>query len=230
MRQLTSHIILYRTNHTNRQAADQSVFRRIILYEKKCVRQDKKQQNTLFSVDLERKGKAKRLQQLHKCKIDQNDTTERWKDVQDIQRRKRIPREQISTEIHREHTESIREDGMDITNDTWPFSLHQPPPHCTTRRIVVVSSSLFHSLFPVSNLTFFHHLLAHLSLQHLLFTQLLFPHLLFPHLPSSHLLFRLHFLALFSTKDQRRNSTQVMGELLSKEATSTLRSYPDSTT
>lgn len=33
-----------------------------------------------------------------------------------------------------------------------------------------------------------------------------------------------------STKDQRRNSTQVMGELLSKEATSTLRSYPDSTT
>lgn len=106
-----------------------------------------KQQNTLFSVDIEREGKAKRLQQLHKCKIDQNDTTERWKDVQDIQRRKRIPREQIPTEIHREHTESIREDGMDITNDTWPFSLHQPPPHCTTRRIVVVSSSLFHSLF-----------------------------------------------------------------------------------
>lgn len=105
-----------------------------------------KQQNTLFSVDLEREGKAKRLQQLHKCKIDQNDTTERWKDVQDIQRRKRIPREQIPTEIHREHTERIREDGMDITNDTWPFSLHQPPPHCTTRRIVV-SSSLFHSLF-----------------------------------------------------------------------------------
>ena len=182
------------------------------------------------STSREREDKAKRLQQLDKCKIDQNDTTERWKDVQHIQRRKRIPREQIPTEIHREHTESIREDGMDITNDTWPFSLHQPPPHCTTRRIVVVSSSLFHSLFPVSNLTFFHHLLAHLSLQHLLFTQLLFPHLLFPHLPSSHLLFRLHFLALFSTKDQRRNSTQVMGELLSKEATSTLRSYPDSTT
>lgn len=98
------------------------------------------------STSREREDKAKRLQQLDKCKIDQNDTTERWKDVQHIQRRKRIPREQIPTEIHREHTESIREDGMDITNDTWPFSLHQPPPHCTTRRIVV-SSSLFHSLF-----------------------------------------------------------------------------------
>lgn len=119
----------------------------------------------MFSVDLEREGKAKRLQ-LHKCKIDQNDTTERWKDVQDIQRRKRIPREQIPTEIHREHTESIREDGMDITNDTWPFSLHQPPPHYTTRRIVVVSSSLFHSLFllvpshPSFKPNLFHHLFS----------------------------------------------------------------------
>lgn len=148
MRQLISHIIiLYRTNHTYHQTADQSVFRRMKLYEKSAFDKIQKQQNTMFSVDLEREDKAKRLQQLHKCKIDQNDTTERWKDVQDIQRRKRIPREQILTEIHREHTESIREDGMDITNDTWPFSLHQPPPHYTTRRIVVVSSSLFHSLF-----------------------------------------------------------------------------------
>ena len=150
---------------------------------KKCVRQDKKQQNTLFAVDLddlERKGKAERLQRLHKCKIDQNDTTERWKDVQDIQRRKRIqriPREEIPTEIHREHT---RRHGMDITNDTWPFSLHQPPPHCTTRRIVVVSSSYrrhcsYSFLFiPVSNLIFFHHLfttsLYHISLPHLFTT------------------------------------------------------------
>ena len=221
MRQLTSHTILYRTNH---QTADRSIFRRIKLYEKKCVRQDKKQQNTLFAVDLddlERKGKAERLQRLHKCKIDQNDTTERWKDVQDIQRRKRIqriPREEIPTEIHREHT---RRHGMDITNDTWPFSLHQPPPHCTTCRIVVVSSSYrrrcsYSFLFiPVSNLIFFHHLfttslyhisLPHLLLPHLLFTQLLLPHPLFPHLPSphllfSHLLFGIHFLALFSPKE-----------------------------
>jgi hypothetical protein len=236
MRQLTSHTILYRIHEPpNRGSIDISTDEtRMKLYAKKYERQDKKNNKTHCSRSTSRE-KIKRndyndytnVKSIKTIRQRDEETSKTYNEENAYhEKRYRQRYRQRYTEIHRDtqrYTESIREDGMDITNDTWPFSLHQPPPHCTTRRIVV-SSSLFllvpihpnfkPNLFP----SYFYHIFYCRIFCSPSFCSRIFCSRIFC------------FASLSSLSFHRRNSTQVMGELLSKEATSTLRSYPDRTT